>query len=145
MPTSVVVVTATGADGQPVGLAIGSFTSISLDPPLVGFFPTVTSTSWPLIRQSGHFCVNVLAHNQTDIAARFARSGGDKFQGLSHSPAEFSGAPVLDDVIAWIDCELDMAVELGDHYLVVGKVRSMQSQSSDHPLIFLRGGYPAPR
>src|SRR4051812_31399895 len=91
VPTSVVVVTGLREDGTPAGMAIGSFTSISLDPQLVGFYPTHTSTSWPPIREAGRFCVNVLAQGQNALAGQFARSGTDKFQGLTTRPAPFSG------------------------------------------------------
>lgn len=142
VPTSVVVVTGLTADGDRAGMAIGSFTSISLDPQLVGFYPTHASTSWPVIRDAGRFCVNVLAQGQTAMAGRFARSGGDKFEGLATSPAPHSGAPILDGIVAWIDCELDREIELGDHFLVVGRVIDLDVQNTDHPMVFSRGAYP---
>jgi flavin reductase (DIM6/NTAB) family NADH-FMN oxidoreductase RutF len=142
VPTGVVVVA--GHDGSaPAGLAIGSFTSISLDPPLVGFYPDRASTSWPPIRRSGGFCVNVLAAHQAGLCRRFARSGGDKFVGITWRPAARSGAPILDGVVAWIDCELEREVELGDHSLVVGRVLDLGIERPGAPLIFLRGGHPA--
>jgi flavin reductase (DIM6/NTAB) family NADH-FMN oxidoreductase RutF len=142
VPTSVVVVTGMKDDATPAGMAIGSFTSISLDPQLVGFYPTHTSTSWPVIRQAGRFCVNVLAQGQNALAGQFAKSGGDKFQGLTTTPAPFSGAPILEGIVAWIDCELEREIELGDHYLVVGRVIDLDVAQSDHPMVFSRGAYP---
>jgi 3-hydroxy-9,10-secoandrosta-1,3,5(10)-triene-9,17-dione monooxygenase reductase component len=142
VPTGVVVVA--GHDGTaPAGLAIGSFTSISLDPPLVGFYPDRASTSWPVIRRAGRFCVNVLAAHQAGICRRFARSGGDKFMGITWRPAAQSGGPILDGVVAWIDCELEREIELGDHSLVVGRVLDLGLERPAPPLIFLRGGHPA--
>jgi flavin reductase (DIM6/NTAB) family NADH-FMN oxidoreductase RutF len=141
VPTSVVVVTGTTPAG-PAGLAVGSFTSISLEPQLVGFYPARTSTSWPAIRDAGRFCVNVLAQGQDEVVARFARRGGDKFQGLPTRAAPFSGAPILDGIVAWIDCELEREIELGDHALVVGSVIDLGVTQSDHPLVFSRGAYP---
>ena len=123
-------------------MAIGSFTSISLDPQLVGFYPARTSTSWGAIRDSGRFCVNVLAQGQVDLAARFARSGGDKFAGLEVATSARSGAAILPGVVAWIDCDLEREIELGDHSLVVGKVIDLDVTQSAHPMVFIRGSYP---
>jgi 3-hydroxy-9,10-secoandrosta-1,3,5(10)-triene-9,17-dione monooxygenase reductase component len=142
VPTGVVVVTGEGEAG-PAGLAVGSFASISLDPPLVGFFCDRGSTSWPRVRETGGFCVNVLAAGQGELCARFARKGGEKFAGLAHSPSPHTGSPVLDGVLAWIDCALEREVELGDHTLVVGATRELAVAEAAHPLVFFRGGYPA--
>ncbi|MFA4927957.1 MAG: flavin reductase family protein [Patulibacter sp.] len=142
VPTSVVIVTGATADGGQAGMAVGSFTSISLDPQLVGFYPAGTSTSWPPIRASGRFCVNVLAQGQDELAARFARRGGDKFDGLRFDSAPHSGGAILPGVVAWIDCELDREIELGDHSLVVGQVIDLGVARSEHPMVFSRGSYP---
>ncbi|MBF6621311.1 MAG: flavin reductase family protein [Patulibacter sp.] len=142
VPTSVVVVTGRRPDGGHVGMAIGSFTSISLEPQLVGFYPARTSTSWPPIRASGRFCVNVLAQGQHELAARFARRGGDKFSGLDFATAHHSGAAILEGVVAWIDCALEREIELGDHSLVVGQVLDLGVTQSEHPMVFSRGSYP---
>jgi flavin reductase (DIM6/NTAB) family NADH-FMN oxidoreductase RutF len=95
-----------------------------------------------VIREAGRFCVNVLAQGQNATAARFARRGGDKFAGLTTRPAPYSGAPILDGIVAWIDCELEREIELGDHSLVVGAVRALGVTESDHPMVFSRGAYP---
>jgi flavin reductase (DIM6/NTAB) family NADH-FMN oxidoreductase RutF len=144
VPTSVVVVTGITADGTRAGMVIGSFCSISLNPQLVGFYPTRTSTSWPSIRDGGRFVVNVLAQGQGDLARRFSQKGGDKFAGLDVDAAPHSGAPVLQSgIVAWIDCELEREIELGDHYLVVGRVLDLGVVSTDeHPMVFSRGAYP---
>src|SRR5258707_11728911 len=81
-PTGVSIVTGLRTDGTPVGLALGTFTSVSLDPLLVGFLPAKSSQSWPKIRAAGLFCINVLGEHQQDICRRFAVSGGDKFKNL---------------------------------------------------------------
>jgi 3-hydroxy-9,10-secoandrosta-1,3,5(10)-triene-9,17-dione monooxygenase reductase component len=141
VPTGVVVITGAGGEG-PAGLAVGSFCSISLQPPLVGFFCDRGSTSWPLVRASGAFCVNVLAAEQRELATRFARSGGPKFDGLEHSPSPHTGSPVLPGVLAWIDCEIEREVELGDHILVVGSTLELAVADSSSPLVFFRGDYP---
>lgn len=144
VPTSVVVVTGIKDDGTKAGMVIGSFTSISLNPQLVGFYPTHESTSWPAIREAGRFCVNVLAQGQDQLAYKFSRKGGDKFEGLDTSAAPHTGSPVLDEgIVAWIDCELEREIELGDHFLAVGKVLALDVVGpDDHPMVFSRGAYP---
>ena len=94
-PTGVCVVTARDAEGRRLGLVVGSFTSISLDPPLVGFFPDKRSQTWPAIEQVGRFCVNVLGSHQLDLCRRFSAKGDDKFGDLAHG-ASPSGQPLLE-------------------------------------------------
>jgi 3-hydroxy-9,10-secoandrosta-1,3,5(10)-triene-9,17-dione monooxygenase reductase component len=139
-PTGVVVVTAMGMDDQPAGLSVGSFTSVSLAPPLVAFFAAKASSSWPKIRPRGNFCVNVIGAHQEEICRRFAMKVPDKFEGVSWRPSG-SGSPIIDGVVAWIDCALEEVNEAGDHYIVIGRVQAMGTESLEHPLIFLRGGY----
>jgi 3-hydroxy-9,10-secoandrosta-1,3,5(10)-triene-9,17-dione monooxygenase reductase component len=139
-PTGVCVVTARQVDGSAVGLAVGSFTSVSLDPPLILFCPDKSSTSWPKIEPIGHFCVNILAHDQRDICDRFASKGGDKFAGLEHRLST-RGTPILDDVVAWIDCALHAVHEAGDHFIVLGRVLELNTMRAEHPLVFFQGGY----
>lgn len=139
-PTGVSVVTTVEADGAPAGMAVGSFTSVSLDPPLVGFLPDAKSTSWPRIERTGRFCVNILAHGQEPLCRTFAMKGGDKFADIAwrSSPA---GLPILDGVVAWIDCDLDAVYPAGDHFFVTGLVRAMKVEHLSSPLLFVQGGY----
>lgn len=139
-PTGVTVVTAMGADHVPVGMAVGSFASVSLDPPLVAFFPQKTSTTFPTIRDAGSFCVNVLGSAQEQVCRAFATRGIDKFDGIGWS-ASGSGSPLLDDVIAWIDCDIESVTDMGDHHAVIGRVRDLDTGSMAAPLVFYRGGY----
>lgn len=139
-PTGVTVVTATAADETPVGMAVGSFTSVSLDPPLVAFFPEKTSSTFPKIREAGAFCVNVLGAAQERTCRSFATRGIDKFDGIGWS-ASGTGSPLLDDVIAWIDCTIESVTDVGDHYIVIGRVRALDTVSTTAPLVFYRGGY----
>ena len=129
--------------GVAVGLAVGSFFSVSLDPPLVGFAAGSQSSSWPRIREAGRFCVNVLGDHQEDVCRVFAGKGDDKFAGLGYDAAPFSGAPRIHDGVAWIDCELDAVHPAGDHDLVIGRVHDLAvaDDVKAHPLIFYRGGY----
>jgi 3-hydroxy-9,10-secoandrosta-1,3,5(10)-triene-9,17-dione monooxygenase reductase component len=135
-PTGVVVVASPG----PVGTAIGSFQSLSLEPPLVLFSITKTSSSWPKIRDTGVFCVSVLAEDQEHVSRAFAQSGADKFAGLGYKPMA-SGSPRIDDCVAWMDCDITNVVDGGDHDVVIGTIREMAIEREVKPLIFFRGGY----
>jgi len=137
--SGVTVVTAIGADG-PVGFTCQSFSSLSLDPPLVAFAPARTSSTWPLLREAGRFCVNVLAEEQSDLSRQFARSGTDKYAGVRWSPSPY-GSPVLEGVVAWIDSELWAEYDGGDHTIVVARVLDLGADASRTPLLFHRGAY----
>jgi 3-hydroxy-9,10-secoandrosta-1,3,5(10)-triene-9,17-dione monooxygenase reductase component len=137
--SGVVVVTAVTAQG-PVGFTCQSFSSLSLDPPLVSFSPARTSSTWPRIREVGSFCVNVLAAEHEELSGAFARSGSDKYAGVEWSPAP-SGAPILQGVAAWIDCVLAHEYPGGDHTIVVGRVHDLGADEACSPLLFHRGGY----
>lgn len=139
-PTGVTVITA-GKGSDRAGVAIGSFFSVSLDPPLVGFCAGKQSSTWPRIRETGSFCVNVLADNQEDVSRAFASKAADKFEGLGYSPGPFSGAPLLDGALAWIDCEIAAVHDAGDHEIVVGLVHDLGVTDETGPLVFFRGGY----
>ncbi|MGH9273166.1 MAG: flavin reductase family protein [Acidimicrobiales bacterium] len=138
-PTGVTVITAAN-DGVPVGMAIGSFASVSLDPPLVAFFAGNSSTSWPKIKAAGAFCVNILAEDQEGVCRRFSSKDDDKFAGLGWRPTS-SGTPLLDGVLAWIDCDIDAVIDAGDHVCVMGRVRELEVAHDGAPLLFFRGGY----
>ena len=139
-PTGVCAITARSRDGAPLGMIVGSFTSVSLDPMLVGFFPDRSSTSWPQIEAAGHFCVNVLSDGQGAVCKALAAKGADKFAGIPHH-ASGLGAPIIDGALAWIDCELEAVHEAGDHYFVLGRVRSLDLHHAGDPLVFHKGAY----
>lgn len=141
-PTGVCVVTAIEPGGERVGLVVGSFTSVSLDPPLVAFFPAESSSSWPRIEQAGKFCVNVLASDQQALCQRFSARGGDKFEGVTHRISD-NGSPILDGVVAWIDCTLHATHEAGDHRIVLGAVVALEVEKPGRPLLFFQGSYGA--
>jgi 3-hydroxy-9,10-secoandrosta-1,3,5(10)-triene-9,17-dione monooxygenase reductase component len=140
-PTGVAVITSADESG-PVGLAVGSFTSVSLDPPLVGFFPSKTSTSWPRIQRTGQFVANILADHQEGISRTFAASGGDKFADIRWHAAS-NGAPVIEGVAAWIECDVDQIADAGDHLCVLGRVRHLAAETAAQsaPLVFFKGKY----
>jgi flavin reductase (DIM6/NTAB) family NADH-FMN oxidoreductase RutF len=137
--TGVTVVTA--MDGpEPVGFTCQSFGSLSLEPPLVVLAPGKTSTSWPRIAKVGAFCVNILAEGQEALSRDFAVSGGDKFAEVRWRPAR-NGAPLIDGVLAWVECRFVEAHDAGDHELVVGIVEEMGVHTRARPLLFYRGGF----
>lgn len=139
-PTGVAIVTALGQDDAPVGMVVGSFTSVSLDPPLVGFFPGRDSQSWPLIEEAGQFCVNVLGSDQQDICKQVAAPGPDKFQGVDYAVSP-DGLPIIANAVAVIECGLYSVTEAGDHWFVLGQVRKLETMREDDPMLFHRGRY----
>lgn len=139
-PTGVCVITAMQADGKPAAMVVGSFTSVSLDPPLVAFFPDRSSTSWPKIEAAKHFCVNVLAAHQQDLCRAFSSKAEDKFIGIPYRLSD-QGVPILEDVVAYIDCGLYAVHEAGDHFIVLGEVRALDVEKPHAPLLFFQGGY----
>lgn len=138
-PSGVTIVTGT-TPGGPAGFTCQSFSSLSLDPPLVLVLVSRGSTSWPGIGDTGRFCVNVLAESQGELSTTFARSGTDKFAGVSWQ-ASGLGSPILDGATAWVDCTLHAVHDGGDHLIVVGAVSDLDIASGSPPLIFHRGSY----
>lgn len=138
-PTGVCVVAGLH-ENKPVGVAIGSFFSVSLDPPLVGFCPGKASSTWPKLKAAGSFCINILADDQEDISRVFASKEADKFGGIGwdHSPL---GSPRLMGALAWIDCKLDAVHDGGDHDIAIGAVHDLRVAREGAPLVFFRGGY----
>jgi flavin reductase (DIM6/NTAB) family NADH-FMN oxidoreductase RutF len=138
-PTGVTVITAVGDDG-PVGMAVGSFASLSLEPPQVLFCAGHSSTSWPKIQEAGSFCVNILADHQEDICRVFASKAPDKFAeiGWKHTGR---GNALLEGALAYIDCSIEQIVVSGDHDIVVGAVHELEVLHEGGPLLFFRGGY----
>lgn len=139
-PTGVVVVTATGADGVPCGMVVGSFTSVSLDPPLVAYLPARSSSSYAALRTRPRFCVNVLASDQEQLCRQFASRGADKFAGVGWSLSP-GGSPVLDGAVAWLDCAVADVLDGGDHDIVLGRVEHLDVSGAGDPLLFFQGGY----
>lgn len=139
-PTGVSVITACDGEGSPAGMVVGTFTSVSLDPPLVGFLPDKKSTSWPLIEAAGRFCVNVLASDQQAVCRQMAAKGAEKFSGLEVRISDHN-LPVIEGSIARIECTIHSVTEAGDHWFVLGNVLSMETTREDDPMLFHRGRY----
>lgn len=137
--SGVVVVTAV-VDGSPTGLTCQSFTSLSLDPPLVLFCPSKTSASWPVVRRAEHLCINVLSADQHSLSNAFARSGTDKFAGVDWA-ATPHGAPALTGAAAHIEARVASCYDGGDHHIVTCVVESLNAASDPEPLLYYRSGY----
>lgn len=136
------VVVATGCvDDQPAGFAAQSFVSLSLEPPLIALCPGKNSSSWPKLRSSGSFCINILAADQKSICDAMARSGGDKFADFEWRKG-VTGSPILAGVIGYVDCDLEAEHEAGDHTIAVGRVRDFKIENPEQaPLLFFQGQY----
>jgi 3-hydroxy-9,10-secoandrosta-1,3,5(10)-triene-9,17-dione monooxygenase reductase component len=141
-PSGVTIVTG-GDCAEPSGFTCQSFSSLSLDPPLIAVFPRRVSASWSEIACSGRFCVNVLSEEQEHLSAAFAQAGADKFADVRWTPSPL-GSPILEDVSAWLDCELVAVHEGGDHFIVIGAVQECHAVG-EPPLVFHRGRYLAAR
>lgn len=137
--SGVVVVTG-GSGGDPLGMTAQSFSSLSLDPPLVLFCPAKNSTTWPRLRQLSRFCVNVLADSQQGVSLQFASSGGDKFSGADWSWSD-RGNPLIAGAIAYVECSLSDVHDAGDHEIAVGQVEELRLGDAGHPLLFFRGEF----
>lgn len=137
--TGVVLVTAMDGD-EPVGMACNSFTSLSLDPPLVLFCAAKSSTTWPRIQAARKWAANFLDEDSEQICRLFAEKGADRFAHIAFSPGR-SGAPIIQDALAFVDCETVTEHDAGDHLIVVGRVIELGYQHEGRPLLFYRGGY----
>jgi flavin reductase (DIM6/NTAB) family NADH-FMN oxidoreductase RutF len=138
--TGVAVVAARNSDGQPCGLTANAVASLSLQPPLVLACIDHTADSHDCIRAAGAFSVNILSSDQERLARRFAAWDlHEKFAGIAfHSSA--SGAPILDDALAWIDCRLYNTIPGGDHTIFIGEVLDGDAREGA-PLLYYRSGY----
>jgi flavin reductase (DIM6/NTAB) family NADH-FMN oxidoreductase RutF len=144
LATGVTVVTSVGPEGQPVGTTANAVTSLSLDPPLVLVCFDRSSLTLAAIRGHGAFVVNVLAAAQQHLSVNFARQGfAAAWDGVRHRPGR-TGSPRLLEVLAALECSLEYRLPGGDHEIVVGRVREVETADDGaEPLLFWRGGYTA--
>jgi flavin reductase (DIM6/NTAB) family NADH-FMN oxidoreductase RutF len=133
-------------DGEPVGFACQAFASVSLEPPMIMFCADHGGRTWPRIRKSGRFTVNVLGEEQADLCARFGSRGGRKFEGLDWSPS-LLGTPALPGVLLRVHAQVADVHVAGDHDVVIGLVRDVEHDPADspehhrRPLVFYRGQF----
>jgi len=140
--TGVTVITSVDEDGQPVGTTANAVTSLSLDPPLVLACFDLASTTLRAIRGHGAFVVNVLGHRQRHLSVNFARRGlAAAWDGVRHRRGP-TGSPRLDGVIAVVECTVEHSLPGGDHEIIVGRVRHVETNGEGAaPLVFWRGRY----
>lgn len=137
--TGVTIVTTLDAAGKPCGFTANSFTSVSIEPPLLLVSIARSAYGCDVFTSSNGFSVNILARDQRELSNRFAASGTDKFAGLGWQ-SRASGSPVIDGVVAWFDCAHHEQVDAGDHVILIGRV--LQYAYNTHtPLGFCRGAY----
>jgi flavin reductase (DIM6/NTAB) family NADH-FMN oxidoreductase RutF len=139
LPTGVVAITGVDDEGNELGLIVGSFGSLSLDPPIVTFSVGHTSSTWPKIRRRQVFTANVLSSTQLDVCRALAGKAANKFESVAYSTGSL-GAPRLPESVAWIDCSVQAEVLVGDHFMVIGSVKAMEAADGD-PLLFQAGKY----
>jgi flavin reductase (DIM6/NTAB) family NADH-FMN oxidoreductase RutF len=139
--TGVTVITSLGPGG-PLGLTCQSFSSLSLDPPLILFSPARTSTTWPKMREIGRLCVNILAEEHSQVSIQMSRSAADKFAGVRWEETPL-GSPRLAGAVAWLDCALEAEHDGGDHTIVVAAVHSLSADPTARPLLYYQGQYTA--
>ena len=128
----------------PAGLTVTSFSSASLNPPLVSFYIGHGSSNWPAVRSAEHFAVNLIGHGQEDVAARFARKGADRFGSATRWRPGPGGLPLLAGATAHLICARHTLVTVGDHELVVGQVAHVIIGTGAPPLLHHRGRFTRP-
>lgn len=140
--TGVTVVTALDGDGKPLGFTANSFSSVSLDPPLLLVSIANRSANLAAYADGKGFAVNVLSEAQKEVSARFARPSEDRFADLywRNGPA---GSPILAGVSAWFDCMLEQAVPAGDHTILIGRIMGFEAAAAPG-LGYYRGAYITP-
>ena len=138
--TGVTIVTALGEDGVPVGLTVNSFTSVSLDPPLLLVCPARDAGSTMALENADRFAVSVLGDDAHELSTLFAAKGRDRFAQGEWSSFE-GGAPYLDHALAAFDCRVHAVHEGGDHLILVGEVESARFREDENPLLYYRGSY----
>lgn len=140
--TGVTVVTARDKNGAPVGFTANSFTSVSLDPPLVLVCLANSSQNYGTLVQADGFAVNILAEAQVEVSNTFARPVADRFASIGWRDGP-QGSPILDDVSAWFDCSMHKTVDAGDHVILIGQVEAFENTASPG-LGYARGAYVSP-
>jgi flavin reductase (DIM6/NTAB) family NADH-FMN oxidoreductase RutF len=138
--TGVTVVTTRHPDGMLVGVTANSFTSVSLDPPIVAWSLQTRSPSLEAFRRSGGFAINVLSIEQQALSAQFSRPAADKFHGVAWRPG-LNGLPLLEDCVATLECTVVQSHEVGDHVMFFGRVERHSCHDAQDPLIYCRGRY----
>lgn len=138
-PTGVTIITARRADGECVGLTVNSFSSVSLDPPLVLWSLSRHSPNLAAFRDNRHFAINILAEHQAALSRRFATPIPDKFAGIEWAPG-LGGVPLIADTAAYLECANEYHHDGGDHVILVGRVEGFRYEHR-RPLVYCHGRY----
>jgi flavin reductase (DIM6/NTAB) family NADH-FMN oxidoreductase RutF len=141
-PTGIAIVTTIDAAGQPAGVTVNSFTSVSLDPPLILVSLARTSRSLDTFNAATHFAVSLLRDDQRQASSAFASTTGDRFGQIGHR-AGLGGARVIEPHLVAFECEVHARHDGGDHVLLLGKVIQLHLAADAHPrpLLYFRGQY----
>lgn len=139
--TGVAIVTCANSEGSPVAMTVNSFTSVSVDPPLVLWCVNRTILPFPAFHDAANFAIHVLHAGQQDISNHFAVDREDKFSGIAHAHG-IGGVPILKDFLALYECETHTRFDAGDHVVIVGRLLACELREGD-PLVFHAGGYRA--
>jgi len=139
--SGITIISGTDAEG-PIGFTCQAFYGVSIEPPLVSFSVMENSTTYPRIRETGTFAVNVLAHHQDRVSNQFSKKGTDKWAGIEWQPTA-AGNPAISDTAMWLDCDIWAEHTAGDHLVVIGLVKEMSSAEwhRHEPLMFFKGEY----
>lgn len=138
-PTGVTIATVSDAEGKPHGLTVSSFTSVSLDPPLVSISLGHAVSLIEEFRAANYFGINVLAESQRHLSERFARKGHDRFDGVAWIPGE-TGVPLIEGALAGIECRVEQRIPVGDHDILVGRMMAARVEEGA-PLLHFCGRY----
>lgn len=139
-PTGVVIVTGMHPEGEALAMIVGTFTSVSMEPPLVAFLPMRSSRTFERLSECESLCINVLTDGQEPTGRTIASRYENKLEGIDWSPCS-SGAPMLHGSLAWLDVHLDQVIDAGDHYIALCAIDDMAVNNPTAPLIFFQGGY----
>ena len=138
-PTGVAIVAADTPEG-PTGMAVNSFTSVSLEPPLIAFCPMLTSSSWAQIKPVGRFAVSLLRSHHEPVARLFSQKGVDRFAAHDWVTSP-TGHPILGEALGWLDATIESVTTAGDHDVVIARVDQWSEADDGRPLVFFGGRY----
>lgn len=139
--TGVAVITTQVAGREPIGITINSFSSVSLDPPLILWSLDKKSDTLPVFEAATSFTVNVLREDHKDLSSRLARQGDHGLEGLATRIGASNGCPMIEDALAHFECSVEARHEAGDHIIMIGRVLHYEYAEDGQPLLYHRGGY----
>lgn len=137
--TGVTVITCVSREGEPCGITANSFSSVSLDPPLVLWNVAKTTETLQAYLAAPGFAIHILKETQQDLSVKFAQSGGSPFSGVDYETS-VDGVPLLPDYLARLECSTSEVHDAGDHYIIVGRIERFETREGD-PLLFFGGRY----